>query len=343
MRINTAVVVAGLVTAGCMFLLLKYYDRLGLLDEPNGHREHHQTTPLIGGIAMYVGMCSGWVLVGAPLSLMYACFLVVVCGAWDDKNKVSSGVRFFFQILACGVMIYWGDIVLFDLGHLVDENLMLLGRWAVALTIFSTVGVINSINMSDGMDGLAGSLVLLCALAILLLAWAGGMSETVAELSVLVSVVIVFLTFNIRFRKDKAARAFMGDAGSMLLGLVLAWYLIKHSREPDKLYDPVIALWFIGLPLFDAVGVLIRRTLKGRSPFKADRMHYHHYLLEMGFNVPQVLLIIALTTIGFIAVGLVGHFTGVPEHIMFYTFILLFLLYLLFMEILERRITQQAV
>lgn len=325
-----------------MVFLLKYSGKFGLLDEPNGHREHHQATPLIGGIAMYVGLCCGWVLVGAPLSLMYAGFLVVVCGAWDDKNEVSSGVRFFFQILACGVMIYWGEVVLFDLGQLFNEDLVLLGRWAVALTIFSTVGVINSINMSDGMDGLAGSLVLLSAVTVLFLAWAGGMTQSVAELSVLVGAVAVFLTFNVRLPGDRPARAFMGDAGSMLLGLVLAWYLIKHSREPDKLFDPVIALWFVGLPLFDAVGVLIRRTWKGRSPFKADRMHYHHYLLEMGLSVNQALVVIVLTTMGFIGVGLVGHLTGVPEHIMFYTFLLLFLFYLLFMEGLERRINNRS-
>jgi UDP-GlcNAc:undecaprenyl-phosphate GlcNAc-1-phosphate transferase len=327
------------VTIAAVVLLARNALKFGLIDKPSGHREHHRYIPLVGGIAMFIGLGCGWWWAGAPLSLLIACFLLVACGIWDDMHELPSSVRFFFQVLACGIMIYWGGIILADLGDLFRSgDLVLLGRWAVALTIFGAVGIINAINMSDGMDGLAACLTLLSAGCVLILAMAGGMSQSAVELGIFVSVVTAFLLFNLRFSNNKPARVFMGDAGSMLLGFVLAWYLIKHTQSPNKLFPPVIALWLVALPLFDAVGVLIRRTLKGRPPFKADRMHYHHYLLAMGLSVNKTLWVIVLTTLALIAIGLAGYYSGVPEHILFYSFLTLFLFYLLFMEGLERKI-----
>jgi UDP-GlcNAc:undecaprenyl-phosphate GlcNAc-1-phosphate transferase len=331
--------IAFVLTLAAVVLLARYAPKLGLIDEPNSHREHHGPTPLVGGIAMFIGLGCGWLWAGAPLSLLFACFLLVACGIWDDVHELSSSVRFFFQAVACTITIYWGGVVLADLSYLFRSgDLILLGRWAVALTIFGTVGVINAINMSDGMDGLAGCLTLLSTGCMIILAIAGGMTQSAVELGVFVSVVTAFLLFNLRFSNNTPARVFMGDAGSMLLGFVLAWYLIKHTQDPDKLFPPAIALWLVALPLFDAVGVLIRRTLKGHSPFKADRMHYHHYLLAMGLSVNKTLVVIILTTLAFTAIGLVGYYSGVPEHILFYSFLTLFLFYLLFMEGLERKI-----
>ncbi|MFC1680377.1 MraY family glycosyltransferase [Pseudomonadota bacterium] len=306
---------------------------------PGGHRLHASATPLVGGIGMFLGLTFGFLLINGPMVLWSCALIVVVAGVWDDIHELSTGSRFLAQIIAAAMMIYWGDVILVDLGYLVsDDSLFYLGRWAVALSIFGSVGIMNATNMSDGIDGLAGSLTFVSASAILVAAGLGGIHQSVTEIGVFLSVIAAFLWFNLRLFGNKPARVFMGDAGSLLLGLFLAWYLIKHSQEPNKLFSPVTALWIAALPLFDAVGVLFRRAIKGQSPFSADRSHYHHYLLEMGLSVNQVLLVAVTASVLFAAIGLSAHYAGVPEQFMFYAFLLLFFVYLFAMEMMQRKL-----
>ena len=328
-----------IVTVAVIIVLQRYASALNLTTEPGGHRAHTGDTPLVGGIGMFLGLTCGLVLASGPWALLVCALIVVVAGVWDDMHELSTGIRIFAQIVACTVMIFWGQVVLFDLGYLVSgENIFYLGRWAVALTIFGSVGVMNAINMSDGMDGLAGSLTFISAGAVMMAAIYAGMTQSAIELGVFLSVTGAFLLFNIRYSNNKPARIFMGDAGSTLLGLILAWYLIKHTQEPNKLFTPVTALWIAAMPLFDAVGVLIRRILKGGSPFNADRSHYHHYLIARGFTVNQVLLTSSGISLLFVAIGLAANYVGVPERVMFFSFLLLFSGYLALLERMERKL-----
>jgi len=332
-------VVPFFVTVLTIIVLRQCAPAWGLSAAPGQHRVHAGAPPLVGGIAMFLGWSCGWVLIAGSWPLWLCALVVVVAGAWDDIHEISTGARFLAQILAAIIMIYWGEVVLHDLGYLVsDDSRFYLGRWAVALTIFGAVGVMNSINMSDGMDGLAGSMTFISAAAILVAAWYGDLMQSVVEIGIFLTIIAAFLLFNIRFFNDKPARVFMGDAGSTLLGLLLAWYLVKHTQEPYKLFSPVTALWIIALPLFDAVGVLAWRVLKGTSPFNADRGHYHHYLVDMGLTVNQALLASLACALLFIVVGLSGYVSGVPDHLMFYLFLLLFFCYLVFRGIMDRKI-----
>jgi UDP-GlcNAc:undecaprenyl-phosphate GlcNAc-1-phosphate transferase len=265
----------------------------------------------------------------------------VLAGVWDDMHELSTVARFLAQIVAAAVMIYWGDVVLYDLGYLVSgDSLFYLGRWAVALTIFGAVGLMNAMNMSDGMDGLAGSLSFVSVGAMLVAAWAAGMDQSVIDTGIFLSALVAFLLFNVRIRGNKPASVFMGDAGSMLLGLFIAWYLIKHSQEPDRLFPPVVALWIVALPLFDTVGVLFRRVAKGQSPFSADHSHYHHYLMEMGLSVNQTLAVAVVVSALCAIIGLASFHAGVPERFMLYAFLTLFLAYLIAMEVAYKKIAQ---
>lgn len=335
-----AAVVAGFLVALVATLSLgKCATRCGMIAHPAGHRFHESPTPLIGGVAMFLGLSAAWLINGGPPVLWSCGLIVVLAGVWDDIHELSTGARFIAQIGAAMVMIYWGDVVLHDLGFLVSEDSRFyLGRWAVALSIFGSVGLMNAINMSDGMDGLAASLTAVSVLAMLIAAWLQGLHQIAVEFAILLSVLVAFLVVNVRSSYNRTARVFMGDAGSLLLGLVLAWYVIELTQAPYNLFKPVTALWIVALPLFDAVSSLLRRAVKRESPFGADRNHYHHYLLASGLSVNQVLLLSVAASALCAVVGLAGEYAGVPERYMFYLFLSLFGVYLVSIEWAQRRI-----
>jgi UDP-GlcNAc:undecaprenyl-phosphate GlcNAc-1-phosphate transferase len=116
----------------------------------------------------------------------------------------------------------------------------------------------------------------------------------------------------------------MGDAGSMFLGFVLAWYLIHFSQGEGRLISPATALWLLGIPLIDTVTMMLRRVMKKRSPFEPDREHFHHVLQLAGFSPMATLFIMAAVSALMAVIGLVAHYQGVPEWVMFYAFLLLF-------------------
>ncbi len=213
---------------------------------------------------------------------------------------------------------------LFGLGEVA-----LTGSVAFLFTLFCVVGVINALNMSDGLDGLAGGLALIAAGWLIVLVQSApslqrGNSDA---LLILVMVIAGFLCFNLRPPWRARASVFMGDAGSTMLGFVLAWFLVHLSQGPAAVMVPMTAVWILAVPLLDTVAVMIRRIRAGHSPFAADRQHLHHLLLGLGLSDGQttaLLLAVALTT-G--AAGVAAYGLGAPEHLQFYAFLVLFGLY----------------
>ena len=142
-----------------------------------------------------------------------------------------------------------------------------------------------------------------------------------------------FLLFNFRFSRNAPVRVFMGDSGSLFLGLFVVWLLLGNSQGLDRSFPPAVALWILTIPLFETVGVMMRRIARGRSPFSADRLHTHHLLMESGYSVIETVLILVLTSAVFALVGLSAWNAGVPESLLFYTFLGFFFGYLVLMEI----------
>ncbi len=302
--------------------------RLGLLDQPGGRKAHAGAVPLVGGLVMFLAFVFGLLALPDGLTslrpLIAGAALLVLVGVLDDIRELSSASRFVVQVAAALLMIWWGDVVLLDLGHLVGDYRVALGIWSVPLTAFAVVGVINALNMVDGVDGLAGSVTLVTVLAIAVLATAAGAALAVHVLLVLGVAIVVFLLFNLRLPGYARARVFMGDAGSMFLGFVLAWFLVQLSQGDGRVFSPATALWLFGLPLIDTVTMMLRRVLRGRSPFAADREHFHHVLLLAGFS-HEATLVIMVAVAGVMAlVGIVGQLAGVSEWLMFYGFMAVF-------------------
>lgn len=258
--------------------------------------------------------------------LFAGALILVVVGVLDDFHELSAKQRFVAQISVGLLMTLGAGVVLDDFGYLISRHWVLsLGVLAVPATVFSTVGVINAVNMCDGIDGLAASLALVTVSALALVAWADGEVESFGALISLAAVMLAFLAFNLRHKGR--ALVYMGDAGSMFLGFVLAWFLIRFSQGEGRLLAPVTALWIFALPLIDTVAVMVRRILLGRSPFLADREHFHHLLLAVGFTPKQTLTLILLLAFAAAVVGLAGEYLGIAEHQMFLGFLALFALH----------------
>lgn len=313
-----------LVVVFTLKFLIPLAPRLELMAHPGGHRRHAVATPLVGGVALFAGLVSAFFLTGGQLPNLFYSLIVVFCaGLLDDRFKLPSWVRFLAQGLALWLMVIETGVHLQSLGSISANGEVQLGGWSLAMTLFAGIGVINALNMSDGMDGLAASLTIL---VLALLVFVLGSTDPFANL--LLVGLLAFLIFNLRIA-NQPARAFLGDSGSTLLGLVLAYLLIKYSQGSQALFAPVSALWFLSLPLFDAVAVLLIRPLRGKSPFAADRIHYHHLLLRQGLSVQMVLMLLITLQATSIALGLLLMRWGIPEHQQLWLFLAIFACYLL--------------
>jgi len=333
------VIAAFLVTSLVTWMLKIAAAGTRLVQAPGAHRRHESATPIVGGLGMFAGAAAGWLWVPGQipmLALMLAAGLALVLGLWDDLRPRSHYARFLGQIAAAGLMVGAGGVVLTDLGQLVSESQLFLGKWSVPLTIFATIGVMNAVNMSDGMDGLAGSLCLLAVMGVGAVAAVGGDWLKVAYLGPIAGALLAFLVLNLRIGTQVRAQVFMGDAGSLFLGLLMAWMFIDASQGVDRVISPVTALWLFALPLCDAVRSLIRRPAQGQSPFQADSSHYHHHLRACGLSVTQTLWVSLLTALLCSGIGIWGVYAEVPDRFMFAGFLGVFALYLGGMEYLVR-------
>ena len=271
-------------------------------------RDVHDTpTPRLGGLAMFAGLLAGLLLASQlprmrsvfeesrePLALLTGCTLIVILGVVDDKWGLDAPTKFAGQALAAAVMALQGiQIIWLPIGG----TLVLDPLTSVLLTVLVVVVTVNAVNFVDGLDGLAAGIVGIAALAFFaysyLLSVEYGFER--ATLSTLVSACLTGMCLGFLPHNFFPARIFMGDTGSMLIGLLLATSTITLTGQvdPNALGDNggafvptvlplLLPLAVIAVPLIDLLLAVVRRTRAGRSPFSPDKQHLHHRLLEMG-------------------------------------------------------------
>jgi len=291
---------------------------LGLVDSPDDRKKHVGSIPLVGGIAIFAAICVSLVVSGeyiVHLPFLAAAALIVATGVWDDVRGVSPYVRLAIQTIAVAILAVWGGRYLHDLGNLLPGGEPLgLGRYGIPFTIFAGVALINAFNMTDGLDGLCGSLTLAALFGALTMAASAGTHHyEVRLLMILSSAIVGFLLFNFPFPGRKQASAFLGDAGSYLLGLSVLYSVILLSQGEDRAMPPVSALWFCLLPLLDMGGISIRRLMRRKSPFKADREHLHHIFTLAKFSTAATTGALAAVALLGVLVGTTLTFAGMPE------------------------------
>jgi len=307
--------------------------KVGLVDDPNRseHKTHSSPAALVGGISIFISFCFTLLFINLPIAelrpLFAASIVLVVIGVLDDLHELSPLMRFASQIIACCIMIFIGMISVYELGRLLTDQVLSLGFFAIPFTIFAVVGVINAFNMSDGMDGQSGTLAVAILTVLISLCYLQNDIQGATILIALFGAVVGFLIFNLRLSAKKPASVFMGDAGSMFIGFVISWYMIRLSQGPDAVIKPITAVWILALPICDTLTVMIRRALLRKSPLQADRTHYHHLFQAAGMSVNSVLFILLLTTLGF--GGIAYSIQDIPgmEKYMFYGYLFFVLIY----------------
>lgn len=325
------------VTAMALLVLQPVAARVGLLDIPGGRKSHSHPTPLIGGLGIYLGVLCISLLTPIVMEqfqalLMISAFVLLV-GILDDMRELRVSLRMACHAAAAWMMISLAGVQLHSLGNLVFTGPVELGVLAVPLTIFATFGVINAINMSDGLDGLSGGLVVIALLSLSIAATTAGQTAMLSFNQILIVSLMAFLLLNFRVMWKKSAMVYLGDAGSTLLGFIIAWLVIAATQGEMAFIAPVYALWFLAVPLMDTVALLIRRPLRGRSPFSPGQDHLHHQLLRAGLSKEQTVLVLYSAAILMAATGLAGHLAGASESIMFLLFLAVFAVYFHFSRI----------
>ncbi len=332
MALELAPLAALIATIVLIVLLRPLAVYAGLVDVPGNRKSHQVPTPLVGGLAMFGGLLLGFFLSAdgqvalsnrAVYSFFGAGLILVIVGVVDDFLELSPAVRFVAQVLAALVMIFGAGVVLNDLGSMTPSgDLLKLGVAAVPFTVFATLGIINALNMCDGLDGLSGSLTLTSLSGLIMVAAIWGSPADMDLLPILGAAILGFLLFNLRIFGRQRASVFMGDAGSMFLGLALTWYAISLSQGETRALRPSAALWFLMVPIFDAVAMMLRRILKGRSPFAADREHLHHVFLLAGFSVNDTVAVMTGFASFGVFVGLASIYFAIPELVVALAFLL---------------------
>ncbi|MEU7156888.1 MraY family glycosyltransferase [Streptomyces chrestomyceticus] len=332
------------VTAAVTYLLTgpvrKFAIAAGAMPEIRARDVHREPTPRLGGIAMFGGLCAG-LLVAAhltnlksvfehsnePRALLSGAALIWVLGVLDDKWGVDALVKLGGQMIAAGVMVLQGLTILWI--PVPGIGTVSLSPWqGTLLTVALVVITINAVNFVDGLDGLASGMVCIAAAAFFMYAyrmWFGYGIEAAAP-ATLFSVVLMGMCLGFLPHNMHPARIFMGDSGSMLIGLVMAAGAVSVTGQvdPDLLnlkagsvreathamvpvYIPLLLpLTIIAVPVADLVLAIVRRTWKGQSPFAADRGHLHHRLLEIGHSHSRAVLIMYFWS-ALIAFGAVAY------------------------------------
>jgi len=264
-------------------------ERFHVMDQPGARKVHRHPVPRIGGIAFAAGACAtiAW---WAPkdsttLSVLLGSVIILAFGVWDDRVNLGYRTKLLGQVLAALAVVLIGKIRFDSVPFMLDAEMPL---WlGIPVTLFFLVGVSNAVNLTDGLDGLAGGLSFLTLSGIAYLAYLSNDSTVLLLTMPFLGGLLGFLRYN-----TYPARIFMGDGGSQLLGFtmgVLAILVTDSSRGP---FSPSLALLLLGLPFLDTLGVTGQRLAEGRSPFIGDRAHIHHKLLRAGFTHYEAVTVI---------------------------------------------------
>jgi UDP-GlcNAc:undecaprenyl-phosphate/decaprenyl-phosphate GlcNAc-1-phosphate transferase len=293
--------------------------RIGFVDFPTSRKRHNSPIPLVG-LAVFVAFGISALLLGrfpsGASSLFVGLSMIVLVGVVDDKVDLPAAFKLLLQVVSVIMVASSHAMEIVSIGNLDHGQPLYLNDWALPVTIFAVVGMINAVNMIDGLDGLAGGTSLTSLIWFAVAAQLLGRSDDLLIILALAGSVLGFLVLNIRSPWRPQAVVFLGDSGSMMLGLALAFVAIRLSQHPAPALSPIAALWVCALPVIDTLSVIVRRLAARQNPMASDRQHCHHLLLQSGFSVGQVVALLIGVNFALGAVGVLGWSLGVPDTVM---------------------------
>ena len=334
-----------LVTAAVTFLATPVVRRLavvaGVMAGVRDRDVHITPTPRLGGVGMYAGVAAGllvadhlpvlrtvWASYDEPRAILIAGGLIALLGVVDDKWGIDALTKLSGQIVAAGVMVLLGLRLAFLALPGQSGGTSLTNDVSVPLTVLLVVVLVNAVNFIDGLDGLAAGVVAIAAAAQFFFSYNLSADHNIlrAQPGALIAAVCVGACLGFLPHNFSPARLFMGDSGSMLLGLMLAASAVSTTGQYDfataidgstdatlnlslPLFVPILVpALVLAVPFADLVLAVVRRTRRGRSPFAPDKMHLHHRLLEIGHSQRRAVLLMyawsALISFGGVVVSL---------------------------------------
>ena len=305
--------------------------QFGLVDQPNIRKRHHGMVPLTGGVAIFMAVVVASIVTDVwmknnPLFFTASAFIVLL-GMLDDRFELSAKGRLMCQFGVAAIMAWSAQNYITSLGNLFAIGDVDLGLAGYFFTIVCVVGVINAFNMIDGIDGLAGGMSLVVLLAVVCLLLLAGNGGAIMEPLIIIAAIVPFLAFNLSWKGFRGNKIFMGDAGSMFVGLTIVWLLVDHAQGTEAAFRPITAVWLIGLPLMDMAAIMYRRARKGQSVLRPDRKHLHNIFMRAGLSSNQALVAILFMGSIYCLIGVLGEIFAVPEWAMFFGFIALLMVY----------------
>lgn len=315
---------------GLLPLLIGYARRTGFVDRPGGRKKHDDAVPPVGGLVVFPVFALGTALTGVPLASWcwyYAALaLLLAVGAWDDRHTVRPVIKFAAQFIAAGLVVIPGGAAIVTMGNILGLGPLVFGWMSIPFSVVAVVLLINAVNLMDGLDGLAGGVGFMAALCLAAGALLGGAPGNALVCAVLMAALAGFLFYNMRSPVRSRAVVFMGDSGSLALGLTIGWLAITMSaQDAPPAIMPMSVAWILALPIFDICGQFARRVSQGRHPFDADHNHFHHHFINAGLPVGRATATILAIALGGGLIGIAGMAFGVPQMLLSWPWIALLL------------------
>jgi UDP-GlcNAc:undecaprenyl-phosphate/decaprenyl-phosphate GlcNAc-1-phosphate transferase len=301
---------AFLITYFAIPVIIRVAKEKKLFDEPDARKVHKTVIPTLGGLGIFAGFILA-TLISMPLGItselqffLAATIVIFFLGIKDDILMLSATKKFAGQLLAAGIIIFFGDVQLNNMyGFLGIHEIPYVA--SVFLTFFTIIVITNSFNLIDGVDGLAGSLALVTSLVFGVYFYLSGEVTYSVMAFALAGTIVGFLIYNF-----SPAKIFMGDTGSLLLGLLNSIFVVKFINTggvPEAVVSvgstPAVGFAILIVPLFDTLRVFALRIISRRSPFSPDRNHIHHFLLDLGLSHMKVVLVLVSANIMFIGLA----------------------------------------
>lgn len=289
------IVIAAAISYAMTPLVIKLAHHIGAIDVPKDNRRVHSTPiPRLGGIAIYVAFMVTYLSLNSmsgirEIGLVLGSLVIVAAGIVDDLKPISAKVKLAAQILAAAILYYSGIRIDFLTNYIRPSEIVDIGFMSLPMTIFWIVGITNTVNLIDGLDGLAAGISTIAAGSLAYVALINGRTETALVTLALVGACAGFLPYNFN-----PAKIFMGDTGSLFLGFILAATSIDGSIKGATFIVFAAPIMALGVPIFDTTFAILRRMANRKPIMEADKGHLHHRFLKLGFDQKTAVMMMYL-------------------------------------------------
>jgi len=307
--------------------IIKAAEHAGAMDIPNARKVHTKPIPRMGGLAIFGAFLLGYMLFARTsnqmLSILIGGFIIVLTGLFDDIKPVPAKTKFILQIIAAAVVVFYGRIYLGRVTFLgLDFTFPVPLNYIV--TILFMVGIMNAINLIDGLDGLSSGVSSIYFTTIAIIAF---ILNKMQGLDTILSLIMLGSTLGFLVWNFNPAKIFMGDTGSLFLGFTISVISLLGFKGAT-LTSLIIPIVILAIPIFDTGLAILRRLLKGEKISAPDKEHFHHQLLKMKFGVKATVLIIYAINILFASVSIFFVLGDARMALVIYVILMLLLLFL---------------